>query len=480
MQMLKKTLCLTFGLSGVGVTAIYADQPNVLMIVVDDLGMYDLACTGSNLYETPNIDALVAQSVSFEQSYCAYPRSVPSRYSLMTGLHCARPQSNSKGDGRMLDKDSYSIAKPFKAAGYGTFYAGKWHLSDKSTSFEELGFDQSVAAGKAGAPQFYFYPFNRKDTAPADITIPLTPDAFPNEHLSDYLSRKTAAYIEEAAKGDSPFFAVCSFYAVHAPFQAKKEVAAKYAKKIAAMGLPKEEFVREEAGYTKTQQDFHLYAAMVEVMDDGVGTMINALKESGEYDNTLIVLVSDHGGLSNRGTRERALATTNAPLKAGKGHLYEGGIRVPTFIHLPKQRSSKTVSEPIINYDIFPTLVDVCGLKLAEGVNLDGVSLKRVLTKGSQPKLLERDFYWHKADERIAPTGDYISSAVRSGDYKLIDFYGQKRVELYNIAEDIGEKNNLIDREPKLAKELQGKLDAWRKEVGVIMGKPTTKGLERE
>lgn len=472
---MKNSILLTLGLTS-AVSVVATQRPNVLMIVVDDLGKYDLSCTGSKLHETPNIDLLASESTSFSQAYVAYPRSVPSRYAMMTGRHCARPQPNSTGDDRFLLDDEYTIAMPFQEDGYNTFMAGKWHLSKSVEATRAKGFDHTVAAGRAGAPQSYFYPFNRKE-AVADIMIPPTPDAKENEHLSDYLTRKTAEYIHSVAGDEKPFFALCSFYAVHAPFQAKQDKAARYAEKIEQMGLGKDPMVKSEGGEQKTQQDSRLYAAMVESMDEGVGTLIKALKESGEYENTIIIFISDHGGLSNSGTRNRALATTNAPLKAGKGHLYEGGLQVPLFVRMPEQTKSKIVDEPVISFDIMPTLVDLCELKVPSEVAFDGVSLRSAIEKGSQSKLFKRDLFWHKASERVAATGDFISSAIRSGEYKLIDFYGQGRVELYNLADDIGETTNLIESEPKKAAELQAKLNGWKEEIGAIVGKPSAEGL---
>lgn len=444
-------------------------HPNVLLIVVDDWGVNDLSMNGSKLYETPHVDRLGEQSNNFSNAYVAYPRSVPSRYSLITGRHCARPQAGAKSDDRKVDADSYCIAQPFKAAGYATFICGKWHLTDGITMPEDKGFDINIGAGKAGATGTYFAPFNKIKRAghKTEGDIKGMDDARPGEYLTDYMSRKTVDYIR--SEHEKPFFAVCSFYAVHTPLEAKEEMIGKYKKKVAGLGLGEDPMMPEEAGVRKTQQDHPTYAAMIESVDRGIGDMIAALKATGQYDNTVIVLISDHGGLSNRGPSNRELATTNAPLKAGKGHLYEGGIRVPLLIHLPGQKRAATSDACVVSYDLLPTLADLCNAPVATDAEIDGISLKPLLSGKKQPALLERDLFWHKASERPGSTGDYVSTAVRSGRYKLIDFYRQGRVELYDLTADPGETRNLIDTKPAVAKELMAKIDTWRTATRVKM-----------
>lgn len=448
-------------------------RKNVLMLVVDDWGARDLSFTGSKFYETPNIDKLADKSVVFNQAYVAYPRSVPSRYSLFTGMHCARPQSDSpkEADDRKVDENSYTIAEAFLDGGYDTYFIGKWHLSTDTFSPENKGFKTNIGGGHAGAPSSYFAPFNkvRKNKHTVERPIEGMDDAKPKEYLTDYMARKAVDYIN-SQDGNNPFFAVCSFYAVHTPLEAKAELIEKYQKKRDRLGLTDDSFIQEEAGERKTQQNNPIYAAMIESMDDAVGDMVEALKKQGLYDNTVIVLISDHGGLSNRGNK-RELATTNAPLKAGKGHLYEGGIRVPMLIHMPMQ-SKKVESEAIAtSYDLFPTLTDICNVKTKKEAILDGMSLKPLLQNGKSKTFDNRSIFWHKAAERPQSTGDFVSSAIRSGDYKLIDFYKQSRIELYNIKNDPGETNNLIEKESKLGKDLLTQLNSWKDELNVKMPK---------
>lgn len=442
-------------------------KPNVLMLVVDDWGKYDLSMNNASLYETPNVDRLGSISNNFSEAYVAYPRSVPSRYSLMTGRHCARPQKKSRADNRSVNADSYCIAEPFKAAGYNTFIIGKWHLCHSKTMPTDKGFDISIGAGKAGATGTYFAPFNKPGETKKDKLIVGMEDACPGEYLTDYMTRKTIDYLR--AQKDKPFFAICSFYAVHTPLEAKADLTEYFAKKVKDLGLKKDPLMKAEAGFCKTQQDNAVYAAMIASVDEGIGKMIQTLKETGAYDNTIIVLVSDHGGLSNRGRRPRQLATTNAPLRAGKGHLYEGGIKVPFLIHLPGQKKEIKRSELVMNYDLLPTLADLCNAPINAKAEIDGVSLKSLLLKNQNKHLKDRVLFWHKVAQRPNSTGDYVATAIRSGRYKLLDFYNQKKIELYDLVKDPSESNNLVQEYPSLVKKLMNKIESWRFEMKVSM-----------
>lgn len=247
----------------------------------------------------------------------------------------------------------------------------------------------------------------------------------------------------------------------------------RYETKIEKLGLREDPMKKEEAGDCKTQQDHPVYAAMIESVDEGIGKMIEALKTTGQYDHTIIVLISDHGGLSNRGNK-RELATTNAPLKAGKGHLYEGGLRVPMLVHLPGQKENKTCDLPVMSFDLLPTLADLCNAPVDGKAELDGMSLKPALTGKNPPALAARDLFWHKASQRPTSTGDYVSTAIRSGRYKLLDFYQQNRIELYDLQSDPGENHNLAIEQPEITRQLMQKLNDWRKEMNVKMADPKT------
>lgn len=477
-KFLKQTLSLMVAGSIVPLGCLYAiktaQQPNVLMLVVDDWGDYDLSFNGSKLYETPNIDKLGNNSTVFSQGYVAYPRSVPSRYSLITGRHCARPQTGSKTDDRKVKADSYCIAMPFKASGYQTFLIGKWHLSDGKTMPQDKGFDINIGGGKAGATSSYFAPFNKKGVSNPDKLIDGMDDAKSGEYLTDYMSRKVVDYLKSSATSDKPFFAVCSFYAVHTPIEAHENAADRYRVKLRNMGLGEDPMKKEEAGVAKTQQDNPIYAAMIESVDNGVGEMIKTLKETGQYDNTIIVLISDHGGLSNRGKNNRELATSNLPFKGGKGHLYEGGLRVPYFIHMPGQNGKVVSNVPVMSYDLLPTLADLCHAPIDPNAEIDGMSLKSVLDGKPSSVLNNRQLFWHKASQRPSSTGDYVSTAMRSGRYKLMDFYRQNRIELYDVLTDPGETTNIASQKPETVKQMKKEMDKWRKDTQVKMADPKT------
>ncbi len=451
-------------------------QPNVLFIVVDDWGAQDLSFAGSRFYETPNIDRLAGQSTSFSNAYVAYPRSVPSRYSLWTGMHCARPQGlkGTEADERKIDKNTLAIAEPFKAAGYNTFFIGKWHLATDDCLPQDKGFEVNIGGGHAGATSSHFAPFNQnyKDNSRGEGgLIEGMDDAAPGEYLTDYMTRKTVEYIK--TKRDKPFLAVVSFYAVHTPIQAKKEMIAKYQAKKISLGLTEDGYIPEEAGERKAQQNNAVYAAMVESVDQGVGKLVDALKESGQYDNTLIVIVSDNGGLSNRGAgNKRELATNNDPYKAGKGHLYEGGIKTPLLIHLPAQTNAGKSDVLTAGYDLFPTVAQLCDVKVDK--KLDGRSLAPVLN-GNSKVFAKRELYWHKSAERPASTGDYVSTAIRMGNYKLIDFYEQDRIELYDLSKDVSESTNIAAKKPKITRRMLAKIQNWRNEMNVNMPKKNNK-----
>lgn len=441
-------------------------KKNVLMIIVDDWGANDCSASGSNFYETPNFDGLKSSSVSFSNGYVSYPRSVPSRFSMLTGMHCARPQVISKsGDDRKIDQNTLCIAEPFKKGGYQTFYMGKYHLVANGLNPDDKGFDINIGGGKAGAPMSYFQPFNEaRKPGGKEAPIHGMDDARPGEYLTDYMNRKMVDFIQQPH--DKPFFAVCSYYAVHTPLEAKPELIQKYLDKKKKMGLMEDHYIPEEAGVRKAEQNNEVYAAMIESVDQGIGMIIQALKEQGLYENTHIVMISDHGGLSNRGKNLRELATTNAPFKAGKGHLYEGGIRVPFIIHSAGQEKGRVSDVPVVSYDILPTLADLCGLNIPDNAIIDGSSLHGLLQNKPAGELAKRKLFWHKVSERPGQTGDYLSTAMRDGDYKLIYFYKQDRVELYNLANDPGETKNLADEQPERVKMMLSQMNDWKQQIG--------------
>jgi arylsulfatase A-like enzyme len=342
---------------------------------------------------------------------------------------------------------------------------GKWHLGEGKSSPKNFGFKESYAAGRSGGIGSRFYPFNtQKNGKPAKEPVEdLEQDGKEGDYASDLLTDATINFIKNSPK-DQPFLAVLAFYAVHTPIEAKPEDEARNKKQLKSIDFgDTPEYIKEGEGRRKMRQDDAAYAGMVENVDENVGRLLQTLKDLGIDKNTIIVFSSDHGGLSNDGNKnERHLATTNFPLKAGKGHLYEGGIRVPLFIKwadkLQPHQDNKSI---VLGMDVFPTLLDLTLNKKVEGI--DGQSYASVL-KGKE-SWEDRTVFWISKKARPHSTGDSKAAVVRSGDYKLIQFLETKKIELYNLKEDISEEHDLSEKEPKKAKELLELLKTWKKEM---------------
>ena len=440
-------------------------KPNILFIIVDDFGYHDISSNGSKIYQTPNIDKLSNNSVSFSNAYSCYPRCVPSRAGIMTGKY---PVGEDKGNLGQIAEDKNFI-KQFKTAGYNSFYVGKWHLGSDENSPKGFGFDQSFAAGDPGATESHFYPFNLKRIQGGKDEEAPVPDvekyAREGDYLADVLTKRTIEYIKENKSG-KPFIGVLATFAVHTPLEAKKVDIERNQKEIENFDFgTTPEWQKEGHAETKMRQDSPIYAGMVENMDENIGKLIQQLKDQGIYDNTIIVLTSDHGGLSTRGGK-RIMATTNSPLRAGKGWLYEGGVRVPLLLHLPNAAKSFVDKESIVmGMDIFPTLVDLALNKKISGI--DGKSFKNVLLK--KEIWNQRTVYWNSYKARPTQTGDDKTSAIRVGDYKLLHFIETDKVELYNIKKDISEKNDLAAIMPDKKQEMLVLLNKWKEAENITM-----------
>ena len=428
--------------------------PNVIVILVDDWGTTDLGCYGSKLYETPNIDRLASEGVRFTTGYSACTVCSPTRAALMTGKYPARLHLTDwiAGHGRphaklripdwtkFMKHEEVTLAEQFKAAGYATASIGKWHLTpaleqgDEAYYPEKHGFDVNVGGYHRGQPPSYFAPYR----------IPTLKEGSDGEFLTDREAAEAAKFIE--ANHAKPFFIYLPHYAVHTPIQSKKDVAAKYAAKL-----------EKSPGLAQRNAS---YAALVESVDDALGTIRKALEKNGLTDNTVIVITGDNGGLLP--------VTDNAPLRAGKGSAYEGGVRVPFIVAWPGKLAPKVVSDvPAVTIDIYPTVLELAGIRPMQSL-VDGISLAPLLTKGSKP---ERDtVFWHYP--HYHPGGATPYSAVRSGDWRLVHFYEDGRDELYNLAADVGEKNELSAKEPEVAKALRTRLDAWLKSVDAQLPTP--------
>jgi arylsulfatase A-like enzyme len=450
---------LVFTICCLAVIAHAQQKPNILIIHTDDLGYHDLSIKGSQLYNTNNIDQLAKESVDFTNAYSSYPRCTPSRYGMMTGTY---PVNENKGWLGGIPEDQNFI-KQFNNAGYNTSYVGKWHLGEGDSKPKKFGFKHTYAAGRAGGLGSRFHPFNIKANGQRhkEQVENLEEDGKEGDYASDLLTNATMDFIKNNPKNE-PFLAIIAYYAVHTPIEAKPEDEARnkeQLKKIDFGNTP--EYIKEGEGRRKMRQDDAAYAGMVENVDENVGRLLDLLKSMNIDDNTIIVFSSDHGGLSNDGHKgERHLATTNLPLKAGKGHLYEGGIRVPLFIKWNKHLKPHVDNSSIVlGMDIFPTLLDLTTGQNVTGV--DGKSYAQVL-KGKET-WGDRTVFWISKKARPHSTGDSKAAVVRSGDYKLIQFLETKAIELYNLKEDVGEENNLAEKESAKTAQLLQLLKDWKK-----------------
>ncbi len=455
-------------------------QPNIVLILIDDLGWMDLSCQGSRYYETPNLDRLAAQGMRFTNAYAACAVCSPTRAAVQTGRYPARlgvtdwirsrfqggaipgDKKNPSGftgskrkflvpkNALWMESEEVTIAELLRPAGYVSCHIGKWHLGADDWYPQKQGYDFNYGGCDYGQPPSYFDPFNQPKHRHAMIRagIPHLPGRKSGQYLSDREAEEAVAFIEKHK--DKPFFLNMDNYAVHTPIQAKAGVTAKYEKK------------------TKTQQKNAKYAAMVESVDDCAGRIVAALEKHGIADRTMIIFTSDNGGLMG--------PTNNAPLRSGKGYAYEGGIRVPLLIKWPGVvKPGTTSAEPVTSIDYFPTISEVTGLDLPNDRAIDGLSLAKHLRSQGKQKLDRDAIYWHFPHYRHNP-GPY--SIIREGDWKLIKFY-EGPMELFDLKNDLGETKNLASEMPEKVRELEGRLLAHLKSVGAKMPKlnPAAKKL---
>ena len=440
-------------------------KPNVLFILVDDLGWKDLGCYGSSFYETPNIDRLASQSFRFTNAYSSNPVCSPTRASIMTGKHPSRlgitdwiPGFNpldrkllGPEDKHALPLEEFTMAEALKAAGYPTFYAGKWHLGEEGFFPEDQGFDINKGGHHKGSPPGgYYTPYKN----------PRLEDGPEGEYLTDRLTEESIAFIEQ--NQDKPFFLYLAFYTVHTPIQPNKKYIEKFVEKRKSLkdSLPIK--IEEYNSYTVQNQYDPEYASMVYALDHNVGRLIDQLKVSGVLENTLIIFTSDNGGLTTLTKNRRDAPTSVLPLRAGKGWTYEGGIRVPLIIKPPEEHQPKVINAPANSMDYYPTILDYTGIGLNPKQHKDGISLKPLLE--GKTDITHQELYWdfpHYHGSGWAP-----GRAMRKGPWKLVYFFEDDRYELYNLDKDIGESNDLALVYPKKLEEMKNLLDVWANEVG--------------
>ncbi len=452
-------------------------RPNFVLILIDDLGWTDLGCTGSPFYETPHLDRLAQQGLRFTDAYASCPVCSPTRASLMTGKYPARVQVTNfiagEARGRLLSApylhylplEEQTIARTLGAAAYQTWHVGKWHLGGEPYWPQHHGFDVNVGGWSAGMPKSYFAPYHN----------PMLPDGPDGEYLTDRLSDEAVRLIRgrDAAR---PFFLNLCFYTVHIPIQGKPALVEKYKAKAASLGLDQrdpfeigEHFPCEHKGDRRVvRRRFHSdpgYAAMVQSMDEGIGRVLAALDDEGIADDTVVLFTSDNGGVAT----SEGSPTCNAPLAEGKGWMYEGGTREPLLVRWPGVTTPDSLcTVPVTTTDFYPTLLDAAGLPPLPEQHCDGISIVPLLR--GEGKLGREAIFWHYP--HYSNQGGRPGCSVRAGDYKLIEFFEDRHLELYHLRDDIGEETNLAADEPLVARHLQARLREWLADVGAKIPEP--------
>ncbi|PQO38187.1 sulfatase [Blastopirellula marina] len=441
-------------------------KPNFVFLLVDDLGWTDIGVYGSSFYETPNVDRLAATGLRFTNAYAACQVCSPTRASIMTGRYptrtgitdyigAAQPERWNRKTKMLpanyemqLALDEVTIAEVLKGNGYATFFAGKWHLGSEKFFPEHQGFDINQGGIDRGGPyggKKYFSPYGN----------PRLKDGPDGEHLPDRLATETVKFMTEHK--DEPFLAYLSFYSVHTPLMSREDLKQKYLEKKKTLQHG-EIWGQEGERKVRLVQEHAVYAGMVEAMDQAVGKVLNAIDELKLTDNTVVIFMSDNGGLST----SEGHPTSNLPLRAGKGWIYEGGIREPMIVRWPGVTKADSVSEQYVSsVDFFPTMLDIAGIAVPKDLTIDGMSFAPVL----QGKAIDRGpIFWHYP--HYGNQGGSPSAAVREGNWKLAEFYEDGHLELFNLSDDIGEQHNVADQHPELVEKLHAKLEAWRKETG--------------
>ncbi len=445
-------------------------QPNILFILMDDLGWKDLGCYGSAYYQTPQLDRLAAEGMRFTDAYASCPVCSPTRASIMTGKYPARVGLTNFLCGRERGKvvsppyvdhlplEETSLAATLRANGYATWHVGKWHLGEEPYWPEKHGFDVNIAGCRWGHPPGYFDPWN----------CPTMKDRKEGEYLPDRLTDEAIELIRNREPG-KPFFLNMWYYLVHTPIQAKEELLERYTARAKELGLDKLQALEEGDFFPcehkkdkrivrRILQSDPAYAAMVWSMDENIGRLLAALEETGQAENTIVVFTSDNGGLA---TAEGS-PTCNAPLSEGKGWMYEGGTREPLLVRWPgKVRPGSVCETPVTSPDFYPTLLEAAGIDPLPQQHVDGESLMPLWTEAGE--LAREAVFWHYP--HYGNQGGTPGASVRAGDYKLIEFYEDGRLELYNLREDVSEENDLSQAMPDKARELHGMLAAWREDV---------------
>ena len=431
-----------------------ATKPNIVFFLVDDLGWTDLGCYGSDYYQTPNIDRLASEGVRFTDAYAACNACSPTRAAVLTGMYPARlrltdwiPGQRSLPGHKLsapqwtqqLELRHVTLAEALKSAGYKTAHIGKWHLGGPAFYPTKQGFDVNIGGSYIGAPGSYYFPYVRKPGSASRPVENLPPGGPDGRYLTDRLADEAVKLIAQSKK--QPFFIYFSFYSVHTPIQPRPDLHKRYKNDVVA-------------GKRHTNA---AYAAMVGAADEAVGRVRDQLSKSGITDETVIVFTSDNGGMHR--------VTTNAPLRGGKGMPWEGGTRVPLIVKAPGVTPAGTLCrQPAASIDFYPTLLELAAAKgdPTHNRHVDGVSLAPLLQ--NPDALLDRKtIFWHYPHYNVLLGVPH--SSLRSGPYKLIEFFEDDHVELYDLTSDLGETNDLAQRLPAKTAELLEELRTWRAQV---------------
>jgi arylsulfatase A-like enzyme len=434
---------------------------NFVFLLADDLGWADLACYGGDLHETPHLDRLAKESVRFTDAYAAAPVCTPTRASILTGKTPARLHMTiwreASGDPPLkrkvvppvtvgdLPHEEVTLAEVLHDAGYYTAHVGKWHLGGASHYPETHGFDANIGGSHWGAPTTFFYPYSGSGTFGNEFRyVPHLELGSPDEYLTDRLTDEAIRIVERVH--DQPFFLNMWWHTVHTPIEAPEEMVEPYRERL-----------RPELNHQNAT-----YAAMVESLDTNAGRLLAKLEELGIADRTVVVFTSDNGGFINNNRGQ--VVTNNTPLRSGKGSLYEGGVRVPLMVRWPGVTPEGEVCRaPVSTIDFYPTLLEIAGLSGSADHNasVDGMSLVPILKK-PDASLARDTLYWHYP--HYYPTTAPVSS-IRQADWKLLHYYEDDRVELYNLADDLGEERNLASGRAEVAGKLRKKLDTILQDV---------------
>lgn len=444
-----------------------ARKPNVIFVLADDLGYKDLGCYGNTFIQTPNLDQLAKSGIRFTQAYAASPVCSPTRASLMTGKYPARlgitdwipgRQASGNRPEELLRAPEFQLFLPaaettlgelFRSSGYVTGYIGKWHLGKDKVHFPGVqGFDQVTGTSPYGSPYNYHFPYQNSGGRQDDLAL----TGREGEYLTDRLSAEAVKFVETQA--GKPFFLFLAHYAPHTPIQPRSDLLEKY-ERLKAKRQPE-----------LPVENPH-YAAMVESLDEGIGRIIETLRRKNLLENTLIVFTSDNGGLTVPEGRFTP-STTVAPYRDGKGYLYEGGIRVPFLLYYPALAKAGAVSDAVtFSADFFPSFSHLLKGKAMPGNRTDGISWLPVLNGGMAA---ERTLYWHYP--HYSNQGGRPGSAIRQGKWKLIEHFEDRRLELFDLESDPGEKNNLAGVNAERAASLHRQLKEWQNELRVSMPVP--------